>query len=215
MRPMTPSTSPSTASAMTPSPAPAPETAYRSPLVVAIRGLYAALVAAYAVLSLSGLGKTMLPPSGGHWISGILLSTAALLCLRRAIARADNRTAWIAISVGLGSWSVGELMFATVPKLASGPLSPPNILSLAFYPAACLAMAALLRDRLETFFTTLWLDGLAGALSVCAPVAAYVFPPALANATGSSVQVVSDVSYPLSDLMLAACGLFVMALRGW
>jgi diguanylate cyclase (GGDEF)-like protein len=199
----------------TPAATSAPEAAYRGPLVTAIRGLYAALVLVYAALSLSGLGKTMLPPSGGHWISGILLATAALLCLRRAIARADHRTAWIAISIGLGSWSVGELMFATVPKLASGPLSPPNVLSLAFYPAACLAMAALLRDRLETFFATLWLDGLAGALSVCALVAAYVFPPVLANATGSTVQVVGDLSYPLSDLMLVACGVFVMAMTGW
>jgi diguanylate cyclase (GGDEF)-like protein len=90
-----------------------------------------------------------------------------------------------------------------------------NLLSLSFYASAFVALVVMLRGRLETFFTTLWLDGLAGALSVCALVAAFVFPPVLAHATGSTLQVAGDLSYPLADLLLVACGLFAMAMTGW
>jgi diguanylate cyclase (GGDEF)-like protein len=74
---------------------------------------------------------------------------------------------------------------------------------------------ALLRARIQTLFTTLWLDGLAGALSVCALVAAFLFPPVLAHLNGGTLNVVGAMSYPLGDLLLVASGLFAMAMTGW
>jgi diguanylate cyclase (GGDEF)-like protein len=119
------------------------------------------------------------------------------------------------IAAGLLSWASGEVIFAAAPSMATGPLSTPNILSLAFYPAGCIAVMSLLRARLDGFFTTLWLDGLAGALSVCAIVAAFLFPPVLANLKGNAGDVAGALSYPLADLLLVASGLFAMAMTGW
>jgi two-component system cell cycle response regulator len=191
-----------------------PATPRRAP-VAAARGLLAAVVAAYAVLSLTGAGKAWLPAGSGHWIAGALLGAGALLCLLRALLVGGHRFAWTVVGLGLSSWATGEIIFVAAPKLANGALSVPNILSLAFYPAACIAMMTVLRARLHTFFTTLWLDGLAGALSVCALVAAFLFPPVLAHTSGGTLQVVGDLSYPLADLLLVASGLFAMAMTGW
>jgi two-component system cell cycle response regulator len=182
--------------------------------LAAVRGLLAILVAAYTVLSLTGAIKS-LPASTSHWIAAGLLGAAAVLCLLRVVAMPGQRIAWLVTGLGLLSWAGGETIFAAAPKLADGPLSVPNILSLAFYPAACVATMALLRGRLGTFFTTLWLDGLAGALSVCALVAAFLFPPVLAHLNGGTLDVVGAVSYPLGDLLLVASGLFAMAMTGW
>src|SRR3954471_591294 len=180
-----------------------------------IRGLYVFAVVGYAALSLSGANQAWLPPSGGHWIAGTLLAVGGLLCGARAIRLPGSRFAWLMIAAGLLSWSAGEIIFAAAPGLATGPLSTPNILSLAFYPAAFVAAMSLMSARLDGFFTTLWLDGLAGALSVCAIVASFLFPPVLANLKGSTVDVAGALSYPLADLLLVASGLFAMAMTGW
>jgi two-component system cell cycle response regulator len=186
----------------------------RAPLG-AIRGLYAVAVAGYAALSLSGANQAWFPPSAGHWIAGTMLGVAGLLCAARSVRLAGNRFAWMILAAGLLSWASGEIIFAAVPSLAVGPLSTPNLLSLAFYPAAVVAAMSVMRSRLDGFFTTLWLDGLAGALSVCAIVAAFLFPPVLAHLKGDTVGVVGSLSYPLADLLLVASGLFTMAMTGW
>jgi len=186
----------------------------RSAPVAAARGLLAILVAAYAVISLTGAAQS-LPQSSGHWIAGMLLAIGGALCVARVFMVSGQRVAWLAIGIGFLSWAEGEVLFAAVPQLARGPLSVANILSLAFYPAAAVGLMALLRSRLETLFTTLWLDGLAGALSVCALVAAFVFPPVLAHARGDTISVIGDVSYPLADLLLVACCVFAIAMTGW
>jgi diguanylate cyclase (GGDEF)-like protein len=183
--------------------------------MAAARGLLAVLVVVYAALSLTRALDAWLPPAAGHCFGGALLGVAALLCILRAVRLPGQRFAWLVIGGGLLSWATGEIMFGVAPQLAKGALSAPNVLSLAFYVTACVGMMAMLRSRLTTFFTTLWLDGLAGALSVCALVAAFLFPPVLAHSTGGTLQVIGDLSYPLADLMLVAAGLFAMAMTGW
>src|SRR2546423_3076386 len=138
------------------------------------RGLLAALVALYAVASLTGLNESLLHRSTTHVIAGGLLIAAAAICAARSISIGAQRMTWGVIACGLGAWGSGEILFA-IPRLGgTGPLSLANLLSLSFYPAAYVALMMMLRARLQTFFTTLWLDGLAGALAVCALVAAVV-----------------------------------------
>ena len=180
------------------------------------RALFAALVAGYAALAISGVAKSLLAGSGQHAIGGSMLILAAVLCALRAARIPGQRAVFAVIAGGLLSWGAGEVLFALPPRFSgSGPLSLPNLLSLGFYPSAYVALAVMLRHRLPGFFTTLWLDGLAGALSACALVAAFVFPPVLAHAHGSTTAVIGDLSYPFADLLLFAGCLFAMAMTGW
>ncbi len=188
----------------------------RSPALFAARALFATLVVGYGALSISGVTKSSLPGAGQHAISGTLLVLAGALCALRAARVRGQRAIWGVLAGGLLSWGAGELLFAVPQQFSgTGPLSLANLLSLAFYPSAYIALALMLRQRLPGFFTTLWLDGLAGALSVCALVAAFVFPPVLAHAHGSTPAVIGDLSYPFADLLLFAGGLFAMAMTGW
>jgi diguanylate cyclase (GGDEF)-like protein len=182
----------------------------------ALRGLGLVLLLVFAVTSLTGAGQGAFGPTGGHWISGALLLLAALLCLVRGTAVPFQRGVWLVAGVGLLSWAVGELLIASSPDDGAHPFGLVDLLSLAFYPAAAVTLVLLLRLRLREFFTTLWLDGLAGALSVSALAAAFILPPVLANNQHAGLgHLVSLLSYPLADLLLIAFVVFAVAMTGW
>ncbi|MDX6642711.1 MAG: hypothetical protein QOD76_673 [Solirubrobacteraceae bacterium] len=180
-----------------------------------IRGVALMLLAVYAVCSLTGVGATLRSGPSAHLITGALLAAAAGICLARAALVPAQRAAWLVVGLGFSSWGAGEILFGVHPAGSGAPFSTANILSLAFYPAACLALALMLRAQITTFLTTLWLDGLAGALSVSALVAAFVFPPVLATTRGDALTVFGAISYPLADLLLVAFALFALAMTGW
>jgi two-component system cell cycle response regulator len=178
-----------------------------------VRGIAAGLVLIYAVVVITGMSGDIAHGAAYHMATAGFLAVAAALCLARAALVPAQRLAWLAVCLAFGSWSAGEVLFAVGP--AGGPFSTANLLSLAFYPLACLSLALLLRAQLQGFFTTLWLDGLAGALSASALVAAFVFPPVLSNTEGSLATIVGALSYPLADLLLVAFVLFATAMTGW
>ncbi|HEX8051906.1 MAG TPA: GGDEF domain-containing protein, partial [Thermoleophilaceae bacterium] len=184
-----------------------------SAFVAAIRGVAAGVTLIYAACLLTGIGHEWSDQGLTHAINSGLLATAAFLCLSRSALARAQRIAWFVGGLALASWSAGEVLFALGHP--GGPFSTANLLSLGFYPLACLALSLMLRAQLESFFTTLWLDGLAGALSASALVAAFVFPPVLANSQGSTTEILTSISYPLADLLLVAFVLFALAMTGW
>ncbi|MBV9212724.1 MAG: diguanylate cyclase [Actinobacteria bacterium] len=180
------------------------------------RAALCAFVAVYAAVCLTPARTLLLRGSSHHLVSGGILVFAATLCALRVVRQPAQRATWTLVASGILCWGIGEILFAMPAGLVgSGPLSPANLLSLAFYPMAFAALIMMLKDRVEGLFTTLWLDGLAGALSACALVAAFVFPPVLANVRGSTATVAGDLSYPLADLLVFATGLFALAMTGW
>ncbi|HEX8741677.1 MAG TPA: diguanylate cyclase [Thermoleophilaceae bacterium] len=181
--------------------------------LVALRGFAAGATMLYAVFLLSGIGGDSSSEQLAHWFNGVLLGIGAFLCLARSVLVGAQRSAWFVAGMALATWGAGETLFAL--GHSGSTFSTPNMLSLSFYPLACLAMALLLRAQLKAFFTTLWLDGLAGALSASALVAAFVFPPVLANTHGSTLEILGSISYPLADLLIVAFVLFTLAMTGW
>ena len=182
-------------------------------LVGTIRGVAAAATLVYAVCLLAGIGDDWNTDGTSHWINSGLLGCAAFLCLARSVLVRAQRSAWFMGGMALSTWTAGEVLFGL--GHSGTAFSTPNVLSLGFYPLACVALGLLLRAQLKTFFTTLWLDGLAGALSASALVAAFVFPPVLANTQGSTLDILGSISYPLADLLIVAFVLFALAMTGW
>jgi diguanylate cyclase (GGDEF)-like protein len=174
------------------------------------------VLALYAIVSVFGLGRGIISAAVPHWISALLLGAGAFLCLARATLVGQQRAAWSIVGVGLLSWAAGETLIALLGSSAGGGFTLADALSLGFYPAACVSLVLLLRAHLGEFFTTLWLDGLAGALSVSALAAAFVFPPVLASYHGAKLShLLGSLSYPLCDLLLIAFVVFALAMTGW
>jgi diguanylate cyclase (GGDEF)-like protein len=151
------------------------------------------------------------------WVYNGLLVAAALACLARGLAIPAERLPWLLLGVALALWTAGDLYYyfafsatadAPIPSLADG-------FYLAFYPVSYVALALLLRRRMQGFRGNLWLDGVIASLAVAALGAAVVFDEVLSSTGGSTLVVATNLAYPLADVLLLALVVATFALTGW
>jgi diguanylate cyclase (GGDEF)-like protein len=185
--------------------------ALRSVQAIAVAGLMA--YAAQTSFQVCGAGAD---PFFEQYVYTGLIFTAAGLCLVRAIAIGRERLPWFVLGFGLLAWAGGEVYYsAFYADLAEPPL--PGVsdgLWLTFYPACYVAIVLLVRERVRHFRTSLWLDGLVGALAASAIAAALVFGAIVGQSSEDAVIAV-DLSYALGDLLLLGFVVGVFGLTGW
>jgi two-component system, cell cycle response regulator len=185
--------------------------------VAALFVLLAGWLAAYELHVLIG------PHFGVH---GIIFDKqvhlAVLLCasglvLARAIIRRGERVAWLLIGAGMLAWSLGEVYYTLalwdlpsipIPSAADGGY-------LAFPVLAFAGVCLLARSRARGAAATLWADGLAAALAVGAVSAAFVLDEVLRHTSGRPMEVITNLAYPVTDLVLIGACVAVVGLRGW
>ena len=172
------------------------------------------LYASYAVL---GWGPAKPSALYEDWVWHTVLVASLALCVMRTLLVTEGRLQWALISVALGCWTTGELYWmaflrgdenAPYPSVADG-------LWLAFYPAAYAAVLLFVRAEVKQFHRSVVLDGLIGALAVAGLAATFVIEPVLHDLGGTTAEVVTNVSYPIGDLLLLLAALGVFALTGW
>ena len=150
------------------------------------------------------------------WVYTGLIGAGALLCFARAATVASERAPWLILGLGLTSWAGGEVYYtAVLADMAEPPLpSVADVLWLAWFPAAYVGVMLLLRQRVRGFRTSLWLDGLIGALAVAALGAALLVGPVVGSGADTRTVAV-DLTYLSADLLLLAFVTGVFALSGW
>jgi diguanylate cyclase len=72
-----------------------------------------------------------------------------------------------------------------------------------------------MRSRTARLKTVLWLDAAIGALALSAVSAGAVIGPVVASTGGSTAAVVTNLAYPIGDLLVLAMVLSVFAISGW
>jgi two-component system cell cycle response regulator len=143
---------------------------------------------------------------------GVLLGSALLSGLRAA-ARREERAAWGLFALGLALYAGGNIYWslaladldeAPFPSIADG-------LWLSFYPLAYVAIALLAKARMPRLGVRLWLDGVIAALTVAAISAAVVFKAVRASTGGDTAAIVTNIAYPLADMVLVGLVVGIMA----
>jgi diguanylate cyclase (GGDEF)-like protein len=150
-------------------------------------------------------------------IYGAVVLAAALACLIRAAAGAEERAAWLAATGALLAWSAAELYWrAAIEGDPSPPYpSPADIGYLGFYPLAALALVLLIRARAEDLDWRLWMDGLIAGLGTSALGAALVFEFVAERTSGSTLEVAITLAYPLLDVLMLGLLIGVIGLTRW
>ena len=187
----------------------------------AVLGLAVVLLVGLAALTAYlglGLGRGSLDEFFTRRVYGALILGSAVLCLLRAAWVSAERRAWTAIGLGLLLWSVGDAYWS-VALADLGDAAPfPSLadaLYLPYYPLVYVGLVLLLAGHVVRFPPSVWLDGAVAALAVAAFGAALIFPPVVAASEGSLAAVVTDLAYPLADLVLVMLVVVTFALTGW
>jgi diguanylate cyclase (GGDEF)-like protein len=143
----------------------------------------------------------------------ILLALAA--CAYRATRPGRERGAWVALSIGVASWAVAELVFDFAYGAEPPYPSVADVFYVAFYPLCYVGLMLLVRSRLSGFGRALWLDGAMAAIASSALGAAVLFEVVLRSTDGGTAVIVTNLAYPLGDILLLSGVIGVFALIGW
>ena len=175
------------------------------------------LVAGLAVLALSYIGH--LSPGGTRlyetWLYEGVELLAALGCLARAALVRAERPAWFFIGAALVATTFGDILFDF--RYGGNPPFPSSadVAYLFFYPLLYVGIVLLLRRRVSTFSATLWLDGLLAATAAAALGASVLVEVVVKSTHGSRLIVLTNIAYPIGDVLLLALLVFVFSVARW
>jgi diguanylate cyclase (GGDEF)-like protein len=142
-------------------------------------------------------------PATGWLINGAFVIGAAL-CLLRAGASRRERVAWVCVGAGLLCQAGADRYYKTFLADAAH-VSQPSVADfgyLAFYPLVGVAIVLMLRARAQSVTRALALDAAVAAFAVLAVVAASVFPNVLTTSGDNLGSTVTNIAYPIADLLL-------------
>jgi diguanylate cyclase (GGDEF)-like protein len=180
--------------------------------------LLAAMAVSFAaVLARDLFGVHVLWPGGWEKAYNATEFFAAAACLVRTLrATGPDRRAWAAVTLGLVSFSAGDVYYTVALEPLANPPFPSlsDVGYLGIYPAFYAGVVLLLRARTGRMSPALWLDGLISALAVVAVGAALVLG-VVATTEGSFAAVATNLGYPLGDLALLAFVFAVITVTGW
>jgi diguanylate cyclase (GGDEF)-like protein len=179
----------------------------------------ATLAAGAAGLAVFAAYTLLAPPDDGlftffnTWVYDGLMVLACVIAGSHAYLVAKERAAWTVITLALASWTFGEIYWA-IFKPESYP-SPADAGYVGFYFLLYAGIVLLLRSRARSLGGMLWLDGATAALAAAALGAAVIFEIVTGATEGSTSAVVTNLSYPLGDVLLLSAVFGVFSLTGW
>jgi diguanylate cyclase (GGDEF)-like protein len=151
-----------------------------------------------------------------HWLYGGLLAIAVLACVLRAVTLPSERLAWSLMGAALASWTLGDTYWIAVlgdQEVVPTP-SLADALYLSFYPLAYATLVVLVRRQAGLAPRDLWLDGVIGASCATALAVAVAFP-AFGPTGGDTLEMATNLAYPVLDVVLLVFVIFVIGLSGW
>jgi diguanylate cyclase (GGDEF)-like protein len=185
-------------------------------LVLAIAAM-AAGIAFETLQAVTGLGGHTLEQLANNWVYTAVEVTAVAVCGARVIFRREDRWAWALMTLGLASWTAGDLTWTLWLDGVANPPYPSvaDAFYLAMYPAIYAALMLLIRSRLRKPSAAQWLDGGVVGLTIAAIAAALVFPAVLSTTSGHFAAEAVNLAYPVFDFALLVFVALAYSLAGW
>jgi diguanylate cyclase (GGDEF)-like protein len=176
-----------------------------------------ALVVATGAHAVFGIGGRSVEEPIRDWVTSAVYILVGVIVCWRAVRTTESRKSWMIFAFGISIYGLGNVLWAAwIEHLPNPPI--PSICDgmwLTLYPCCYIGIVGLARLRERRVPARMWLDGIVAGLGVAAIGAAIVVRPVLATVSGDTAAVITEMAYPLCDLMLAALVVGVLALRGW
>jgi two-component system, cell cycle response regulator len=177
-------------------------------------GCLLAVHVAHAQFGLGGAGVDALVNA---WLYAVIEFGCSALVLWRGISVARDRAAWLWLSAGLLFWSIGDLLWTLWLDHVENPPYPSiaDACYLLMYPCFYIAITLLLRARVRAVGVAIWLDGIMGGLAIAALSASAFAGAIIASSGGSPAVVITNLAYPMGDLVLLALVMGAFGLAAW
>jgi diguanylate cyclase (GGDEF)-like protein len=178
----------------------------------------AVLMAAFVLQAATGLAGEAVTAAFQDYVYNALLLAGAGFCLWRAAAFREERLAWLVMGAGIVAWTAADVYWTAIYADDPAPPYPSfsDALWLAYYPAACATLLLLVRSRVGKVRISLLLDGLVGALTTAAIAWALMYGRVVDASSGElSAEVLTNLAYPVGDLLLLGLVVAIAGLTGW
>ncbi|HEX2428794.1 MAG TPA: HD domain-containing phosphohydrolase [Gaiellaceae bacterium] len=172
----------------------------------------AASLGAFAFVTLLAPNDSELSAFFNTWVYDGLTVFACVIVGSHAYLVKRERAAWVFITAAVVSWTIGEIWYSVFSP-TSYP-SPADVGYITFYLLLYVGVVLLLRSRARSIGGTLWLDGVTAALAAAALGAAVLVELVLGNTSGSTSTVITNLAYPLGDVLLLSAVFGVFSLTG-
>jgi diguanylate cyclase (GGDEF)-like protein len=150
-----------------------------------------------------------------RWLYDSIELVAGLGCLARAVLYKAERGTSIAFGLALISTTIGDVLYDFVYGGNPPYPSVADLFYLLFYAGCYVGLGLLLRSRVSRFSASLWLDGLMAGLTAAAIGSAVLLPVVVGSTHGHPLVVLTNLAYPLGDILLLGMLVFVFAVNGW
>src|SRR5918998_1060195 len=174
----------------------------------------AVLMAAFVLQAATDLGGEAAARVFQDYVYNGLLLAGGAFCLWRAAAFREERLAWILMGAGIVAWTGADVLWTAVYANDASPPYPSvsDGLWLVYYPAAWITVLLLARARVGKIRLNLLFDGLIAALTTAALGCAILYGPVVQPSAGElSPEVLTNLAYPVADLLLLGLGLAIAA----
>jgi len=186
-------------------------------LLGAASTLLLALVATTGVRAAFHVGGAEFQEVIRDWVTSAVYILVGVIVCWRAVRTTEARRSWMIFAFGISVYGLGNVLWAAwIEHLPNPPI--PSICDgmwLTLYPCCYIGILGLARIKQRRVPARIGLDGIIAGLGVAAIGATIVVRPVLASVSGNTAAVVTEMAYPLCDLLLAALVVGVLALRGW
>ena len=178
----------------------------------------AVLMAAFLLQAATGLGGEAAARVFQDYVYNGLLLAGAGFCLWRAAAFREERLAWLVMGAGIVAWTGADVLWSAAWENDASPPYPSlaDALWLVYYPAASITLLLLVRARVGHIRVNLLFDGLIAALATAALGCAVLYGPVVQASAGAlSPAVLTNLAYPIVDLLLLGLVVAILGLTGW
>ncbi len=166
-----------------------------------IFGVLGALLLAYLVYLLaSSEGSDAINGWGATGYEFVL----SVLCLAAGLAPSRKRLVPVLFGLATMSWAIGDLCL-TIESLHGATPPVPSLADafyLSFFPLAYAGILVFMRGEVRRLANPSWLDSSIAATGAAAVCAAFAFHTVLKTAGGTQLEVVTNLAYPIGDLLL-------------
>jgi diguanylate cyclase (GGDEF)-like protein len=181
--------------------------------VHATRAAAAAGLGAFALVTVFAAPDSGIEAFFNVWVYDGLMVFATVIVGSHAYLVKHERAAWTVITAALASWTFGEIWYAVFEPEAYPSMA--DVGFIAFYVLLYVGVVLLLRERAREIGGMLWLDGAIAATAAAAMGAALLVDLVLESTEGSRSTVVTNLAYPIGDILLLSAVFGVFSLTGW